>query len=127
MKIEKNILIYIIVIILILGSFTFLLTINLIDYSVKDDCQDAQAKYVGDCVQALSSLLEDEGNSFRDRNSAIWALGQLGDERAVPVLEKYYTGNIPDKESLDQGLSQYELQKALSYFKDVTNITHLFR
>ena len=127
MKIKKDIIIYTIVVLVILLAFTFLLTINLIDYSVKEKCQIAQAKYEGDCVQALSSFLEDEQNSFRERNLAIWALGQLGDERAVLILEKYYTGNIPDKEPLDQGLSQYELKKALNYFQGGINITHLFR
>lgn len=84
-----------------------------IGWSVNYKCQAAQEKYSGDCVDALSSLVESDSESFEDRNRAIWALGQLGDSRALPVLEKYYTGVEKDNESLDQDISQYELQKAI--------------
>jgi hypothetical protein len=30
-------------------------------------------------------------------DSAIWALGQLGDDRALQMLEHFYTGDIPDR------------------------------
>lgn len=80
-------------------------------------CDLAQAKYAGDCVAALIQVLEDEENALEQRNYAIWSLGQLKDERAIPILKKFYTGIIPDKEPYDQTLSQYELKKALRYFK----------
>jgi hypothetical protein len=67
--------------------------------------------------------LEDENRSFKARNSAIWALGQFGDSRALPVLEKYYTGNIPDREPLNGTISQYELKKAIKLAKGGTNIS----
>jgi len=51
-------------------------------------------------------------------------LGQLGDKRALSILEKYYTGNIPEKESFDNGLSQYELKKAIKPAQGSFNITH---
>jgi hypothetical protein len=92
----------------------FIIGTTWIGYEVKSQCQEAQRAYSGDCVEALISLLEDENRSFRERNSAIWALGQLGDNRALPVLEKYYTGNIPDREPLDGTISQYELKKAIN-------------
>lgn len=85
-----------------------------IGYDVKDQCQTAQREYEGDCVESLISLLNDEGQGFRARNSAIWALGQLGDSRALPILQSYYTGNIPDREPLDKTISQYELKKAVN-------------
>lgn len=102
----------------------FLLTSYVIGREVAERCRTAQKSYSGDCVEALSALLNDDKNDFRLRNSAIWALGQLGDSRALPVLEKYYTGNIPPKEPLSQSLSQYELKKARELAKGNFNTTH---
>ena len=94
-----------------------------IGYDVKDTCKDAQAAYEGDCVEALTALLEDESRSYRARNNAVWALGQFGDSRALPVLEKYYTGDIPDREPLNETISQYELKKAINLAGGGTNIS----
>jgi hypothetical protein len=104
-----------------------------IGYEVKSQCQEAEKEYppVGgqatdlDCVEALIVVLNDENKSFRARNSAIWALGQFGDNRAVPELEKYYTGNIPEREPLDKTISQYELKKALNLARGGFNISAL--
>jgi len=71
-------------------------------------------------------LLKDENRSFKSRNSAIWALGQIGDARALPVLQSFYTGNIPPKESLNDDISQYELKKAINLAGGGTNLTAIF-
>lgn len=91
--------------------------------SARQECTHAQAEYGGDCVEALIALLEDENAGYRKRNSAVWALGQYGDSRALPVLEQYYTGSIPDREPLDASISQYELQKAINLAGGAPNIT----
>jgi len=99
-----------------ISGLTLLLVVTCawIGYDVKSQCSDASARYQKEnCVEALTSLLTDEKQNFRSRNHAIWALGQLGDKRVLPLLEKYYTGIIPDREPLDSVLSQYELQKAI--------------
>lgn len=103
----------------------FLITSISIGKEVNRRCELAQSQYGGDCVEALMQTLEDDKKFFRERNHAIWSLGQLGDERAIPVLEKYYTGNIPDREPYDDGLSQYEMKKALKLLNGGFNITHL--
>lgn len=99
----------------------FVVTCFWIGYEVKSQCQEVKREYGGDlpadrqdCVEALITLLNDEDKGFRARNSAIWALGQLGDSRALPFLQRFYTGNIPAKESLDKSISQYELKKAIN-------------
>lgn len=97
-----------------------------IGYDVKAQCELAQAEYRGDCVEALTSLLKDENRGFRPRNHAIWALGQLGDRRALPILQQYYTGIIPDREPLDQTISQYELKKAVNLAAGGPNIPAIF-
>jgi hypothetical protein len=96
-----------------------------IGYDVKNMCQNAEREYSGDCVEALMTQLEDENRGFRARNDAIWALGQLGDRRALPVLQSYYTGKIPDKEPLDKTISQYELKKAVNLTGGGFNISAL--
>ena len=101
----------------------FVITCAWIGYEVKDLCQEAKREYGNSCVESLIKLLDDEKKGFRARNHAIWALGQLGDSRALPVLNSYYTGNIPDREPLDGTISQYELKKAVELAKGGTNIT----
>lgn len=94
-----------------------------IGYEVKNLCQNAKWQYGGDCVEALTAQLKDEHQGFRTRNHAIWALGQIGDKRALLTLQTYYTGNIPDREPLDDSISQYELEKAIKLLSDGKNIT----
>lgn len=107
------------------GAFVllFLVTSTWIGVDVKQRCQLAQGKYEGDCVEALMATVEGEENSLRERNYAIWALGQLGDSRALPVLRKLYTGNIPDREPYDETLSQYEMKKAIKLLDGGFNAT----
>lgn len=105
----------------------FVISVSWIEYDLKSQCREAEREYGGDCTEALIKLLDDGQKSFRSRNSAIWALGQLGDSRALPVLQKYYTGNIPERESLYKTVSQYELKKAINLAGGGFNILHLFK
>lgn len=94
-----------------------------IGYEMKSACLNAQREYkTADCVDALILQLDDAHQDFRSRNSAIWTLGRLGDNRALPVIQKYYTGTIPDREPLDEVISQYELKKALHLLNGGVNI-----
>ena len=101
----------------------FIIACSWIGYEVKDQCQEAKIEYNGNCVESLIKLLDDKNQGFRARNDAVWALGQLGDSRALPVLQSYYTGNIPKRESLDRGISQYELKKAIDLAGGGLNIS----
>ena len=124
LKIDRAFIVYFCAIGFSVLVFLTLLSLNFIGYSVEERCQLAQEKYEGDCVESLIEYLDDESNSFRSRNSAIWALGQMGDARGKQILEKYYTGNIPAKEKYDKTLSQYEMKKALKLVAGGFNITH---
>lgn len=104
----------------------FFISCSWIGYEVKNQCREAKREYDGDCVEALIALLQDEKKDWRSRNDAIWSLGQLGDSRALPVLQNYYTGNIPPRESLDKVMSQYELKKAVNLAGGGLNITAVF-
>lgn len=105
----------------------FVTTCVWIGFDVKRQCRDATSEYKQEkCVDALILLLNDEGRGYAARNSAIWALGQLGDSKALPVLESYYTGNIPDREPINEVISQYELKKAINLASGGTNLTAVF-
>lgn len=108
-------------------AFMFIVTTSWIQFEVDNRCEIAQEKYPGDCVEALISYLNDESNPYKSRNSAIWALGQIGDERAFATLNSYYTGIIPDREPLDGGISQYELKKAVNLTSGGLNLSKLVR
>jgi hypothetical protein len=110
----------------VLLVFVFLAGTSIIGYGVKERCRLAQERYEGDCVSALIRYLHDENNGFRERNSAIWALGQLGDERALPVLTSYYTGFNGERCNRDKELSQLELKRAIGYMQGSTNVTTFF-
>jgi len=92
-------------------SVTFLL----IRRDVKKICESETRRYSKSCVRSLTIALDDETRDFKERNSAVWALGQLADKNALPVLRKHYTGNIPKRESLSNAISQYELKKAIKW------------
>lgn len=111
-----------------IGTSIFLLLFFIaniwIGHEVKRLCQEAKWEYrTSDCLRALTEQLDDENQGYRTRNHAIWALGQFSDSRALPVLQKYYTGNIPDREPLDETISQYELKKAIELANGGMNIT----
>lgn len=123
----KRTIIYASLIALSLFTFMFIITCTLIGLDVKQRCEIAQDRYEGDCTEALIAYLKDENNSYHSRNSAIWALGQIGDEKALPTLKSLYTGNIPNREPLDQAISQYELKKAINLTSGGFNLTKLIR
>lgn len=105
-----------------IAAFGLVVGATWIGYEVKNECQQAQRQYGGDCVQALSIVVDDETSSYRRRNSAVWALGMIGDPRALDLLQSHYTGNIPPREPLDDVLSQYELKKAIYQVNGGVNI-----
>ncbi len=103
----------------------FFITSIQIGNNVKKNCQTAQQKYGGVCVEALMSWVSDDSTDI-GKNEAIWTLGQLGDKNAISFLESYDNGQkINEKESWDRGISQYELRKAVKLLKSDFNITAL--
>jgi len=107
-----------------LFALFFFITNIWIGHEAKKLCQEAKWEYkIDDCVDALVAQLDDDQQGFRTRNHAIWALGQFGDSRALPVLQKYYTGNIRDREPLNETISQYELEKAIKFTNGGLNLT----
>ena len=86
-----------------------------IELSLKRICARATRAYPGDKAEALMmSVKSDEydydAQRYRANNYAIWALGQLGDQRALPFLRGLRTGRPCDHET---NLCQGEITKAI--------------
>jgi hypothetical protein len=81
----------------------------------------AQAKstFPGDALEALSSFILSDSQTFEDRNTAIWALGQFADPDALPFLEKLNSEISEQGVPFDRsgGLSKYEIEKAIKWSK----------
>jgi hypothetical protein len=114
--------------IIVLASLLVLFTVTAsalnawIRSDVKKNISIAQQKYPGTAEEALISFLLDEKNSFHDKTHlAIWTLGMLKSEKALPVLRSYYK-NDP-KGSVCQGkhdrmVCQYGLHKAIDQIEN---------
>jgi len=121
---RKKLVVYTISIGVMFFLLTFFVSANLIGKEVNNQCSIAQQEYTGDCVEAFIKLIEDETVGYGEKNSAVWALGQLGDKRALPFLQKYYTGyDRNNRTKRDEALSQYELRKAIKLLDGGFNIT----
>ena len=94
----------------------------LIASGVQGASKAALAEQPGDRVSALIAYIDSPTHTLRERNRAIWALGQLGDARALPVLEKHFTDGPCDH---SRALCQYELRKAIRLCRGGTNIPAL--
>ena len=84
----------------------------MIGLGVNSTSRSAMAQFDGDRIEALIALVDCDNCSLEDRNHAIWALGQLKDKRALPILYKYRTGK-PCNHS--QQICQYEISKAIRW------------
>ena len=72
----------------------------------------AMEQFDGDRIEALIALADCQKCKLEDRNHAVWALGQLKDKRALPVLYKYRTGQPCDH---FHQICQYEINKAIRW------------
>jgi len=88
--------------------------------SVKDISAEATRQFPGDRIEALITYVDSEDHGLRQRDRAVWALGQIGDERALGALEKSYTGRPCEH---DNCLCQRELQKAIKLCSGAFNAT----
>lgn len=88
--------------------------------AVKQMSAEAVKEFPGDRVQALIAYAASENYTLKERNRAVWALGQIGDSRALPVLESFYTAGPCDHEKL---LCRRELSKAINGCKGGLNLT----
>lgn len=80
----------------------------------------ASQEHPSDRIEALMAYVESENHSLRERNRAVWALGMIGDRRALPLMEKCWTGKPCDH---DTTLCQGEVGKAIKKCKSNSKFT----
>lgn len=98
-----------------------------IGFAVEQTCVDAKRDYrQQECTAALIRRINDTSVSFRERNDAIWAVGQQGDATAIPELKKLQKADKTYR-GYDVEVSQYELEKAVQLLEGGFNITHVVR
>jgi len=100
------------------------MTFSHLHSSVKSICLTAKNEYRKDCVSSLIETVKSEKYLFRERNKAIWALGQIADQKALPFLNELHRSLPEQKVDSDRGLSKYEVEKAIKWCSgEKTNIT----
>ena len=110
----RKFILYVILIGLAAFIILFAISLRMIYSGVESICEIASNKFETDNVESLISLIESDEFSFKQKNKAIWALGQIGDRRALPLLQKLDTDEIQEKPlDSDLYLVQYSVEKAI--------------
>lgn len=105
-------------------AILFAVTMYQIFSSVRGLCMAATAGHAGDSVEALIALVESDSASFREKNQAIWALGQIGDDRALPLLKRLDTDEVQSKPyNADAYIVQYSVEKAIHHIESRFSLT----
>ena len=91
-----------------------------IELGVKQVCAKATRAYPGDKVDALMRFVEPNETGYKaqvydQNNHVFWALGQLGDKRALPFLRDLLTDKPCDHET---NLCQGEIMEAIQKLED---------
>lgn len=115
-KIFKILLFSLSIILLSIAAMVFTVYLVLF-FEVRDICNNAQKEYKSDCVVSLMKVLDSNNKSIKQKNDAIWALGQLADKRALPKLKYMFVADYPEREPLDEVISNYEIEKAIRWME----------
>lgn len=83
-----------------------------VENQVQETCKAAVSIYPGDKIQALINVSKNQSTCTKDKSRALWALGQLGDKKALPYLFENFDGI----EETD--LCIYEAQFAIEKIKN---------
>ena len=77
---------------------------------------EAKSEFKSDSIQSLINYINSPNHTLKEKNSAVWALGQFADKKAVPFLTKLseeLTGSDGEELSHDNYVCRYEVDKAL--------------
>ena len=113
---------------LVLFAIFVIVTFSSIYFGVKEACLLAKSEFPGDCQTALVQYIESKNHTIREKNTAIWALGQLADTRSVEFLEEL-EDLIPPSEKCqhDKHPCSYEIQKALKWSRNGNMTSWMYR
>jgi hypothetical protein len=100
--------------VIIIGSVLIAASFWVINAKVEEMVAAAISRYDGDPVACLERLALDESAPYVDRNDAIYALGQIGSKRSLPVLRSLDV-EIEQEKPWDRSryIVQYEVEKAI--------------
>lgn len=100
--------------IFIIFIFLLLVVTYKVENQVQETCKMAISVYPGDKIQALINVIKNENTCTKDKPRALWALGQLGDRKAL----SYLLDNFDGIEETD--ICIYEAQFAIEKIKNET-------
>ncbi len=96
--------------------FCFILAMRIwIGHDIKERINIAKHQYSGIAEDALIAYLSDSTHTPRERSDvAIWTLGQIRSQKALPILKNLYK-NDPEGKTCNHNteLCQYEIHKAI--------------
>ena len=120
-RIIQNLIIVVLLFFFISAGYSF----HTIFKNVQNISEKAKSEFGSDHVEALIALMESENFSFKDRNRAIWALGQIGDKRALPHLTKLNTKVPSQAKPWNSGkyLVKFSIEKAVKQIKSKFIVT----
>ncbi len=81
-----------------------------VETAISAMCARASREFPGDRVEMLIAYVSTDTHTPREKNRAVWVLGELRDTRALPALEVLLTGRPCDH---DREVCQYEVKKAI--------------
>ena len=112
-----------IITLLLIAFFVFAFSMHSIYKSVKQACIEAVEVFKGDCVDSLIQITQSDNFDYVQKNHAIWALGQLADERALTVLQELNESAVENECKLNEAICKYEVEKAIKWCKkgNITN------
>ncbi len=124
----KKIILYILLAGFMLFVLTMAIIVHIVSADVRSMCQKAQEEFQGDCVEALITYVESDYHSFAEKHNAIWALGEIGDLRCIPALQKLWTGEPCTKPCrYDLYICQYQLEKSIRLCKGFNVMRYVWR
>jgi len=109
------------------GTFFLLLSLHHISTQVRAACSEAASEFDGDCVEALAAYVESEHHTYQERNHAIWALGEIGDRRALPTLDRLLGGELMDSPcDTSRGICRYSVEKAIELCRGLNIVRYVW-
>ena len=106
----RRTLLWILVIVTAAGVLLLTGTVIAIRSGLQRISDEAMSRFPGGRAEALMRVVDCTSCPIVDRNHAVWALGQIVDERSLPVLTRHFDGEPCSHEAR---LCQYELRKAI--------------
>ena len=110
LKTYLNVFIKVILVFVITAIGFYIIICCSIAGSVNSISREAIGEYGLNRIDSLIAYVDSNEHSLRKRNSAVWALGQIGDKHAISILKKYYASG---RCCHNTNLCQHELKKAL--------------